>query len=62
MEPSDLKRRRVKLGYSQDKFARRIGVATGTISSWEQGRSPIPEWLSVMLDLLERVERPEKTR
>jgi DNA-binding transcriptional regulator YiaG len=57
MEAADLKLRRLKLGLSQDKFARRIGVATGTVSGWEQARSPIPEWLEKMLELLEREQK-----
>jgi transcriptional regulator with XRE-family HTH domain len=37
---SPLKAIRERLGYSQQEFASKIGVAASTVSRWETGRTP----------------------
>ena len=37
-DPVDIHRLREKLGASQSKFARMIGVSERTLQNWEQGR------------------------
>jgi len=34
----DPKQIRIKLGLSQDKFAKLLGISTYTLQNWEQGR------------------------
>lgn len=44
MTPNDLRRLRHALKLTQAEFAARLGVATGTISAWEQGRNDVARW------------------
>jgi putative transcriptional regulator len=37
LKPSDIRRIRTKLGFSQFVFAEYLGISVGTIRSWEQG-------------------------
>jgi putative transcriptional regulator len=48
---------RSRTGLSQDAFARRIGVAVGTIRNWEQGRRTPQGPARVRLALLDRNPR-----
>ena len=48
---------RRKRGLSQAAFARRIGVAVGTIRNWEQGRRSPQGPARVLLALLDRNPR-----
>lgn len=36
--PADIRAVREKLGQTQEEFASMIGVSTGTLRNWEQGR------------------------
>jgi len=36
-EPIDIKAIRLKLGFTQEDLARKLGLALSTISKWEQG-------------------------
>lgn len=36
-EPIDIKAIRLKLGFTQEDLARRLGLALSTVSKWEQG-------------------------
>ena len=36
-EPIDIKRIRLKLGFTQEGLARKLGLALSTVSKWEQG-------------------------
>lgn len=57
MTPADLERRAIAL-YGPDwqsPLARRIRVDARTVRRWKAGDRAIPEWLDVMLDLLERI-------
>jgi len=43
MKSEDIKKLRQALNLSQEKFARELGVTTGTVLRWELGRtSPSP--------------------
>jgi putative transcriptional regulator len=48
---------RRKTGLSQAAFSRRIGVSTGTLRNWEQGRRTPEGAARVLLALLERNPR-----
>lgn len=56
MTPAELERRAVALFGSdwQSALARRIRVDPRTVRRWKAGDREIPEWLDVMLELLER--------
>ena len=57
MTSADLERRASAL-YGPDwqtALARRIRVDARTVRRWKAGDRAVPEWLDVMLDLLERV-------
>jgi putative transcriptional regulator len=36
-EPIDIKAIRLKLGFTQEDLARKLGLALSTVSKWEQG-------------------------
>jgi putative transcriptional regulator len=36
-EPVDIKAIRLKLGFTQEDLARRLGLSLSTVSKWEQG-------------------------
>jgi len=57
MTPSDLECRAVALYGAewQTALARRICVDARTVRRWKAGDRAIPDWLGVMLDLLEHV-------
>jgi DNA-binding transcriptional regulator YiaG len=52
---TDLRTRRLLLGLSQDKLARKLGVATTTVARWERGEGPIQHPLMVIA-VLEQLE------
>jgi hypothetical protein len=43
------------LGYTQRSFAARVGANERTVRRWAEGTQDIPQWVSVMLDLMERL-------
>lgn len=54
-----IRRLRVALGLSQERFAQRIGVTAATVSRWERGRTrPRSE---ALLRLLEELEREQES-
>lgn len=44
-----LKKLRTHLRLTQREMAEKLGVATNTVSRWEQGVHPIPEWARKIL-------------
>ena len=52
-EPIDVKAIRLKLGFTQEDLARKLGLALSTVSKWEQGvtspsrlaREKLERWL-----------------
>lgn len=49
------------LGYTQRSFAARVVVNECTVRRWAEGTQDIPQWVSVMLDLMERVVELSRT-
>jgi hypothetical protein len=62
MTPTELAKRATALYGSrwQTALANRIEVAPRTVRHWANGDRPIPPWLGVMVELLERVDRYER--
>jgi transcriptional regulator with XRE-family HTH domain len=49
LTPSELTARRLSLGLSMSALARALGVDKGTVSYWESGKRPVPQWLPLAL-------------
>jgi transcriptional regulator with XRE-family HTH domain len=41
MSPSDLRRRRLRIGLSREQLAHAVGVPAPTLSAWEEGTAPV---------------------
>jgi len=54
MTANQFTRRRKKLFRSQQKAADALGVIQQTISGWETGRRPVPLWVVLFLECLEK--------
>jgi predicted nucleotidyltransferase len=52
MEPSELKQKLEKLGWSYAEAARQLGVSRGTITRWIRGERRIPETAIRLIDIL----------
>jgi transcriptional regulator with XRE-family HTH domain len=52
MKIDELKKWRVKNGYSQAKLAKALGVASMTVTRWEMGIRSIPPYLHLALRAL----------
>jgi putative transcriptional regulator len=46
---------RKKLGLSQQKFAKKLGVAVATVRAWERGGTPADPVLQALLRILDRI-------
>jgi transcriptional regulator with XRE-family HTH domain len=57
MKPDELKRRREALGMTQDELALAFGVKMMTVSRWERGVHPIPQYIELALQSVERLRR-----
>lgn len=53
MDKDELKQRRERLGLKQADFAKALGVAPNTVSRYETGSVPIPEWMDLIFEALE---------
>lgn len=53
MTGDDLKHRREMLGYTQQSFAERLGLARRTVQYYESGEHPIPRTVELALQALE---------
>lgn len=55
MHATDLRARRVALGYSREQLAARLGLSVQTLYRWERvnGSDAIPLWLGLALDALD---------
>jgi len=49
MTPEELKLTRKALGYSQRRFAERIGVAFKTVWNWEKGKRKVPDFVPMVI-------------
>ena len=58
MNPSDLRRRRLRLGLSREQLAQAVGVSPLMLRAWEEGTAPVscPRALE---QLLRQREEPE---
>ena len=41
MNPSDLRRRRLRIGLSREQLAHAVGVSPLTLRAWEEGTAPV---------------------
>lgn len=53
MTAQDLKHRREMLGYTQQSFAERLGLARRTVQYYESGEHDIPRTVELALQALE---------
>jgi putative transcriptional regulator len=53
-EPVDIKAIRLKLGFTQEVFARKLNVSLSTVSKWEQGVTSPSRLASEKLETLIR--------
>lgn len=60
MKPSDLRADLELLGWSQARFAERIGVHQNTVSKWMNGKAAIPGPVIAYLTLAVRVAEMRK--
>jgi putative transcriptional regulator len=49
---------RLKLGLSQQKFAKKLGVPPATIREWERNGTPVEPVLQALLRILDRIPEP----
>lgn len=54
--------KRISLGFTQAQIAEIIGTSNIRISKWENGASPVPQYLIVIYDLLSRLRNPKDYR
>ena len=45
---------RERLGMTQVEFAKAIGAPLATLKNWEQGRTMVPPYVRVLLDIFDR--------
>ena len=41
MNPSDLRRRRLRIGWSREQLAHAVGVSAMLLRAWEEGTAPV---------------------
>lgn len=54
MHGEDLREIRGVLGFSQKQLGNALGVTNNTVSRWEIGASPVPEYIDLALETLEK--------
>jgi DNA-binding transcriptional regulator YiaG len=52
MDPQEVRRQRVALGYSVPMLAELLRVDPRLVSEWENGAREIPDWLSLSMSAL----------
>ena len=52
MDPKEIRRQRVALGYSVPMLAELLRVEARMVSEWENGAAEIPDWLSLSMSAL----------
>ena len=57
MDKETFKRRREKLGLTQEELAKRLGASRATINRYENGRTRITQAVEMALKLIEAQER-----
>ena len=53
---------RQALGDTQRAFAERVGVATNTVTRWENGVVPVGRTAAILIRLLDQLHRKEQKR
>jgi DNA-binding transcriptional regulator YiaG len=56
MSPADFKAALEALSWRQADFARHVGCDDKTASRWSVGKSAIPRWVAVHLELLRQIQ------
>ena len=54
MSPIELRARREALGFTQSSMAEYLRVKQATVSRWESGKPPVPDWVEPIMDRLEQ--------
>ena len=54
MSPTELRQRREALGFTQTGLAKRCRIPLRTWSHWESGTRPIPNYLTIIIELIEK--------
>ncbi|GAH14232.1 unnamed protein product [marine sediment metagenome] len=54
MTPEELKNFRLGQNWSQPQMAKAFGIHQSQISRWEKNKSPIPKWVHILKDCLEK--------
>jgi DNA-binding transcriptional regulator YiaG len=62
MEGDEVRKVRQALGETQRAFAERVGVATNTVTRWENGQVPVGKTAAILIRLLGKLHRKEHTR
>jgi DNA-binding transcriptional regulator YiaG len=52
MDPQEIRRQRTELGYSVTMLAELLRVEPRLVSEWENGATPVPDWLSLSMNAL----------
>lgn len=52
MTPDEFKKRRVKLGLSQEALAEEMGRTKSIVSQWEAGLAEIPKYACIIINKL----------
>lgn len=56
VKKEDLKKRRSALGWTQKQLAEALGVQPNTVTRWENGILPVPVYVPLALETIERRE------
>ena len=59
---AEFRNRIAALGYTQRGFAAYLGANERTIRRWAEDSHAIPPWVSVILNLMERMPNERRTR
>jgi DNA-binding XRE family transcriptional regulator len=57
MKADELKRRREKLGFTQEELAKRLGMQRLSVIRWETGQTKVPKSIELALKQIESQER-----
>ena len=62
MKGREVQKVREALGDTQRAFAERVGVATNTVTRWENGLVPVGKTAAILIRLLGQLHRKGQTR